>query len=166
MVASTTTGARAATAFPVPGPAGFSGVLRAAIGSHTFATGDDEDGDIFQVCKIPAGATVVGGYIQGKDLDTGVEALDIDIGWASNGTEAADPDGFGNLGLLSGDAVLDSRPEVGLYYALGGVLFTTGPQKFTDTTTIQFEVNTAAGTLGGGKLTAVLYYVFDVNDTI
>lgn len=166
MTASTTTGVRAEAGYPTPGPTGFAGIKRCAIGSHTFASGDDEDGDIFAVCKIPAGATVVGGYVQGKDLDTGTEALDIDIGWAANGTESADVDGFGNLGLLSGDAVTDIRPETGLYYPLGGVLFTTGPQKFSADTVIQFEVNTAAGTLGGGKLTVVLDYVFDENDEI
>lgn len=161
MTASTTTAATAAAGYPVPGPAGFAGILRVARGSHTFATGDDEDGDIFQLCKIPAGATVIGGYVQGKDLDTGTEALDIDIGWAANGTESADPDGFGNLGLWSGDAVTDVRPEAGIYYNLGGVLVSTGPQTFTNDTTIQLEVNTAANTLGGGIITAVVYYTFD-----
>lgn len=159
MTASTTTTSRAAATFPVAGAAA-KGVLQFSTGSHTFATGDDEDGDIFQLCRVPAGATVLGGYLQGKDLDTGTEAFDADLGWAANGVEAADPDGFGNFGLWSGDAVTDVRPEVGIYYNLGGVLYTTGPQTFTNETIIQLEVNTAAGTLGGGKITVVVFWAF------
>jgi hypothetical protein len=159
MTASTKVGTRAASTFPVGGPAA-KGVLQVAYGSYTLATGDDEDGDIFQLCRIPAGATVIGGYIQGKDLDTGTEAFDADLGWAANGVESADPDGFGNFGLWSGDAVTDVRPEAGIFYNLGGVLYSTGPKTFTNETIIQLEVNTAAGTLGGGIITAVVFYVF------
>lgn len=159
MTASTTTGTRATSTFPVPGP-GEPGVLKVAYGSHTFAATDDEDGDIFKLCIIPAGATVLGGYIQGKDIDTGTEAFDADLGWADNGVDSADPDGFGNFGLWSGDAVTDVRPEAGIFYNLGGVLYSTGPKTFTVDTTIQLEVNTAAGTLGGGIITAVVFYTF------
>lgn len=159
MTASTKVGTRAAATFPVAG-ATSKGVLQVAFGSYTIATGDDEAGDIFQLCRIPAGATVIGGYLQGKDLDTGTEAFDADLGWAGNGVEAADPDGFGNLGTWDGDVVAQLRPEVGIYYPLGGVLFSTGPKTFTNETIIQLQVVTAAGTLGGGIITAVVFYVF------
>lgn len=158
MTASTTTTARAADDFPVFQGVG-SGFLQVAYGSHTFVATDDEDGDIYELCKLPKGAVVLGGYVIGTDLDTGTEALDIDIGWAANGDEIADPDGFGNLGLWSGDVVTDVRPEVGIYYPLGGVLFGAGFKTFEAETTIQFEVNTAAGTLGGGFAGAVIFYV-------
>lgn len=117
------------------------------------------DGDIYQLVRLPAGATVVGGYLQAVDLDTGTEALDMDIGWAANGIEAADPDGFGNLGVLSGDAVTDIKPEAGLFYVLGGVLFSAGPQSFTNETIIQVEANVAANAGGTGKLWIVIHYV-------
>lgn len=161
MTASTKVASRALPTFPVPGPAGFGGIVRAAIGQWSFAATDDEAGDKFSVCKIPAGATVIGGYVQAKDLDTGTEALDIDIGWAATDLEVADPDGFGNLGLWSGDAVTDVRPEVGIFYNLGGVLFTAGPKTFTAEATVQFTVNTAANTLTAGNATVVLYYIFE-----
>lgn len=159
MTASTTTTARAATTYPVAGAA-VKGALQFSLGSHTFATGDDEAGDVFLMCKVPAGATVIGGYVQGKDLDTGTEALDIDCGWTANGTEAAAPAGFGNFGLWSGDVVTDVRPEVGIFYNLGGVLYTTGSQYFTNETTIALTVNVAAGTLGGGKITVVVFWAY------
>lgn len=160
MTASTTTETRGATTYPLPGPAGHAGSLKVAIGWHDFASGDDEAGDVFRICSVPAGATVIGGYLQGKDLDTGTEALDIDVGWIANGVEALDADGFGNLGLLSGDAVTDVRPEVGLFYNLGGVLYTTGPQTFTNRTQIALTVNTAANTLTAGRVTVVVFYTF------
>lgn len=117
------------------------------------------DGDIYELVKIPAGATVLGGYLMADDLDTNAtETLDMDIGWAANGTEAADPDGFGNLGVWTGDAITGIKPEVGNYFVLGGVLFTTGPQTFTGETTIQVEANAAAATFAAGKMWVVVHY--------
>jgi hypothetical protein len=161
MTASTTTEDRASLTRPMPGPAGFSGVVRAAWGTHTFVASDDEVGDKFKLCVVPAGATVIGGYVQGKDLDTGTETLDIDVGWAANGVDVEDTDGFGNLGLWSGDAATDVRPEVGIFYNFGNVLFATGPKTFTVDTQIQLTVNAAANTLTSGQVTVVVWYVFD-----
>jgi len=80
-----------------------------AWGTYTLAANPSQN-DVIEFCKVPAGATVIGGFFQGADIDTGTEALDIDIGWAANGTDAADTDGFGNLGVLTGDAITDFRP--------------------------------------------------------
>lgn len=118
------------------------------------------DGDIYELVKIPAGATVVGGYLYADDLDTNAtETLDMDIGWAANGSDAADPDGFGNLGVWTGDAITGIKPEVGNYFVLGGVLFTTGPQTFAKETTIQVEANATAATFAAGKMWVVVHYV-------
>jgi hypothetical protein len=117
------------------------------------------DGDIYELVRLPAGATVVGGYLQAVDLDTGTEALDMDIGWAANGVDAADPDGFGNLGVLTGDAVTGIKPEAGIYYPLGGVLFSAGPKSFTNETIVQVEANAAANAGGTGKMWIVINYV-------
>lgn len=122
-------------------------------------TANPSDGDIYQLVRLPAGATVVGGYLQAVDLDTGTEALDMDIGWAANGVDAADPDGLGNLGVLTGDAVTGIKPEAGLYYPLGGVLFTAGPKTFSAETIIQVEANAAANAGGTGKMWVVIHYV-------
>lgn len=117
------------------------------------------DGDIYQMVRVPKGATVVGGYLQAVDLDTGTEALDMDIGWAANGTDAADPDGFGNLGVLTGDAITGIKPEAGLFYPLGGVLFSAGPKTFAEETIVQVEANVAANADGTGKMWIVIHYV-------
>lgn len=161
MAAETITAARAATTFPAFQASG-SGLLQVAWGTTTIAAGNLlEADDVVKLCKVPAGATVIGGYLQAADLDTGTEALDFDIGWAANGVDAADPDGFGNLGTLSGDAVTDIKPEAGLFYPLGGVLFTAGPKQFLAETTIELDVNTAANATGTGQITVVVFYTHD-----
>lgn len=157
MAAETLTATRAAASFPVFKASG-AGDLCCAYGTYEIAA-NVEDGDIFEMCRVPAGAVVVGGMIYADDLDTGTEALDMDIGWAANGSDAADPDGFGNLGVWSGDAITDWKPVVGNMYPLQGVLLTAGPQAFVNETTIQIEANAAANAGGTGTLSVVVYYV-------
>lgn len=106
--------------------------------------------DVIEMLRLPAGATVVGGYLRATDIDTGTEALDIDIGWAANGTEEANPDGFGNLGIWTGDSNND--------FQLGGELWATGPQYFTEETVIQLDVNAAANAGGTGKIWLVVHF--------
>ena len=156
MVAETLTATRAAAAFPVFKGQG-AGNLSVAYGTYELAA-NVEDGDIFEMCRVPAGAVVVGGWIYADDLDTGTEALDMDIGWAANGTEAADPDGFGNLGVWTGDAVTGIKPEVGIYFPLFGTL-KDGPVTFSEETIIQIEANAAANAGGTGTLSAMVLYV-------
>ncbi len=108
--------------------------------------------------KLPARCTVIGGYMYGPDLDSGTDALDIDVGWLSNGVEATDTDGFGNMGVLNGAAITNLKPETGIYRVLGGVLFTTGPQFFTAETDIILTVVAPANAGGTGRLTLVIDY--------
>lgn len=135
-----------------------SGTVQRVYGAIDIAT-NPVVGDIFQLVRLPAGATVVGGYLYAEDLDTGIEALDIDLGWAANGVDAADPDGFGNLGVWTGDAVTTIKPEAGNYFPFGGVLFTAGPKTFTVETIIQAEANVTANVGGTGYIWAVVDYV-------
>lgn len=164
MVAETLTATRAATGFPVAGE-GLAGSMMVATGTYELAE-NVEDGDIFEMCKVPANAVVVGGWIMGDDLDTGTETLDMDAGWASNGTDVADPDGFGNLGVWTGDAITGLKPVAGIYYPLQGVLFADGPKKFSAETTIQIEANAAAATGGTGTLSIVVLYFIDPNFSV
>ena len=71
--------------------------------------------DTYEFGKVPAGATVIGGWLMAPDLDTNAtETLDMDIGWKATADEAADPDGFGNLGVLVGDALVEYKPVAGI----------------------------------------------------
>ena len=159
MAAATLTGSRAKLTLPMSGT-GPGGDIKAAWGTVTVDAAT-EDGDIFEVCYVPAGATVVGGWILAGDGDTGTEALDIDIGWAANGVDAADPDGFGNLGVWTGDATHGGSSEVGNQLMLGGVLTSVGPKTFTANTKIQLETNTAANAGAAMEVTVVVMYLYN-----
>lgn len=159
MTAATVTGSRAKLTIPMAG-SGPAFSVKAAYGEVTIDSAT-EDGDIFEVCYVPGGATVIGGWILAGDGDTGIEALDIDIGWAANGVDSADPDGFGNLGTWTGDASSGGSTETGNHLMLGGVLLTTGPKTFTVPTKIQLETITAAATGVEMNVTVVVLYLFN-----
>jgi hypothetical protein len=134
------------------------GILNVAWSTYNF-TVNPTAADVVKMLKLPARSTVVGGFLYGPDIDTGTDALDIDVGWAANGVESADPDGFGNMGVLNGAAITNLKPETGIWRPLGGVLFTTGPQFFTAETDIQLAVIAAAQAGGTGRLTLVVHFV-------
>ena len=157
MAAETLTATRAAATFPVA-TSTQAGALMVAHGTYELAA-NVEDGDIFEMCRGPKNATVLWGWIYAEDLDTNAtETLDMDVGWAANGTDTADPDGFGNLGVWTGDAVAGVKPETGISMPLGGVLIADGPKTFSDETIIQVEANAAAATGGTGTLTVMVVY--------
>ena len=148
---ATLTATRARANFPVLGH-GFGSNLKVAWGSYEL-TANPTAADIIQFCRVPAYFTVLGGLFYGVDIDTGTEALDIDIGWADNGTDAADPDGFGNFGVMSGDTITELIPVAGIWRPLQGVLLTAGPKTFSVETIIQGVVNAPANAGGTGMLT-------------
>lgn len=154
MAIGTVTATRAEAGFPVAA-GGSAGQVLSAWGTYDIASAT-ADGDIVKLCRVPKGATVLGGWLTGEDIDTGTETWDADVGWAANGDEAADPDGFGNLGVISGDAI--DGNEAGIYRVLGGVLRTDGPKTFNAETVIQLEVNAAANAGGTGRITLVVLY--------
>lgn len=156
MAAETLTSTRAASTFPVFKPQG-AGAVAFAYGTYEIGAAV-EDGDIFEMCRVPAGAVVIDGFVRGDDIDTGTETLDMDIGWAANGSDAADPDGFGNLGVWSGDAVTDVRPEVQIWYPFNGVL-KDGPKTFVNETVIQLEANAASNAGHTGTVYVGVYYL-------
>ena len=152
MAAETVTSDQAAATALVYKPSG-AGLVANSRGAYAIAA-NVEDGDIFEMSKLPADAVVFMGHLFAPDIDSNAtETLDMDIGWAANGTEVADPDGFGNLGVLTGDAVAGIKPEVGISMPYGGVLISTGSQPFSAETTIQVEANAAAATFAAGTLT-------------
>lgn len=153
---ATLTATRAASTFPVFQPQG-SGALAVAYGSYTL-TANPTAADILKACKVPKGAVVLGGLVRGEDIDTGIEAFDFDVGWAANGVDAADPDGFGNFGVVTGDVVTEWKPEVSILLPLNGVL-KSGPVTFGAETTIQIVFNVAAAAGGTGVMWVQVWYV-------
>jgi hypothetical protein len=149
---ATVSATRAASTLPVPG----TGILRVAHGTYEHAT-NLAAATIIEYCRIPKDAVVVGGYFFGDDLDTGTEELNMTIGWAANGVDVADPDGFGDLGVMSGD-VSAHLGVAGLYFPLQGKMFTVGPQAFAAETVITGTVVTDAATGGTGTSGVVVFY--------
>lgn len=154
---ATVTADRAAASFPVFKAVG-SGILCAAYGTYDFAA-EPAAADILEICKVPAGAVVLGGFVRLGDMDTNAtETVDIDVGYAANGDVAADPDAFGNLGVQTGDAVAGYLPEGGILLPLHGTL-ATGPVTFTKETTIIVTFVDDPATFDAGEVTVVVYYV-------
>lgn len=158
MTAETLTATRAADTFPVFNASG-AGISCTAWGTYAVAA-NVEDGDIFEMCKVPAGATITGGYILCEDMDTGTEALDLMVGWAANGSDAADPNGLSLAHTYTGDITAGEAhiDKVGTMLFFGGVITAAGPKTLVNETTIQVEANTAAATFAAGQMTVVVWY--------
>jgi len=167
MTAETLTATRAASTFPVFKATG-SGAVSAAYGTYAVAA-NVEDGDIFEMCRVPAGAVILMGLVYAADLDTGTEALDMDVGWAANGGsgtyDSADPDGLGNLGVWTGDPSATSPNVSNLSAETGTVMLLSGKfadgvfPVFTEETVIQVEANAPANSFTAGSLSVVVFYV-------
>jgi hypothetical protein len=141
-----------------------------------------EDGDIFEMLWIPRNTVIFGGQVTAADLDTGTEALDMDLGWAANGGEStdsysfahgvgsdadvaatnatlfnagyqADPDGFGNFGVWSGDGVTDLFAAGQIYRPI----ILTKPLFFSRDTKVLLEANVAANSFTAGDVTVCLW---------
>jgi hypothetical protein len=149
-----------------------AGVVQCAFGKIDISA-DPADGDIYQMCKVPANSIVIGGEFWASDIDTGTEAVDIDVGWADNGGASAtlkdatgttwtnmndgnaDPDGFVNTGVLTGDAITDLVAS-GNFRPFN---MAAGPVYFSKETTIQLEANAAAGTFASGTAYVKVFFV-------
>ena len=148
---ATTTGTRAAASFPAFQAIG-SGIVCAAYGSYDFAA-EQAAGDVWEACKLPAGAVVLGGWLRAEDMDSdGSPTIDMDVG------TAADPDAFGNFGVLNGTAVTNYLPEGGVMLPLHGTL-KDGPVSITTETVVQVTFVDDAATFVAGTVTVVVLYV-------
>ncbi len=156
MTAETLSATRAASTFPVFKATG-RGIVCAAWGTYAVAA-NVEDGDIFEMCKVPAGATIIGGYFSMEDIDTGTETIDFMVGWAANGTDVADPNGLLLAGVKTGDISVH-LDVASTWMPLQGVLLTAGPKTLAAETTIQVEANAVAATFAAGQLNLVVYYI-------
>lgn len=161
---ATFTGSRAAGSFPAPS----IGHATAGLDIWGFinVAANPADGDLYKLAKIPARTIIFGGWFAGDDIDTGTEAMDIDLGWAANGLtsaetiklsdgdthtdvgNAASVAGFVNSGVLSGDGITDLT-AAGKFWR---PIFFGKPIYFGAETTIQAEANAAANALTAGNL--------------
>jgi hypothetical protein len=153
---ATTTGTRAASTFPAH--TGGAGRQLVAWGSQAWSA-EQAAADIWVACKVPAGATVIGGHLLCTDMDTDEsETIDIDVGYAANGAVVADPDAFGNFGVQTGDVSVHI-PVAGVWLPFAGALATGGPITFTRDTDIIVTFVDDAATFTAGRTTLVVHYV-------
>lgn len=124
-----------------------------------------EVGDIYVVGWLPYGAQPIGGYMATTDIDTGTETFDMDVGFAGNGVDTADPDYFTNSGLLSGDAIATDfiltnsanfRPFTGPFPTV---------KKFGAKTRVQAVVNAVAAAGATGSVAIRVDYLMPGNAT-
>lgn len=164
---STLTATRGLSTFPVAGFAG-AGLLSAAYGTYAVAA-NPSAADVIEMCWVPAGAVIVGGWIYAGDIDTNAsETLDYDLGWAANGGsgtyDAADSDGLGNLGVMNGDAF--ANPSISA--VTGNIIPVQGPflsdgilPYFTKKTKIQITFVATAATFAAQDISVVIFYIVD-----
>lgn len=164
---TTFTSARAAAGIQ-PYKAHGDGFLQAAYGTYEI-TINPVIGDLYKMCKLPAGAVVIGGFFYMDDIDTNAsETIDLDVGWPANGGsgtyDSADADGLGNLGVMPGDA--STLPNIA--NATGNQIILPSPHFgngdlpfFTKETTIQIEAIAVAATFAAGAVSVVILYVVD-----
>lgn len=170
MTAETLTARQAADAI-VPFGHGLAGTVKAAFGTYAVAA-NVEDGDIFEMCKLPKNSLVLGGVFYAGDLDTGTEAIDLDVGYTANGggsdtlttsdgttwtntASTASATGFVNGGVLTGDAITDllaAGSNVRIFPMI------TGPMFFSEETLVQVEANVAAATFAAGSIYVCVFY--------
>ena len=155
---ATLTATRAAAGFPAFKNSSGAGALSVAYGSYDVAT-NPTIADVLEICRLPAGAVVLGGWLRMEDLDTNAaETIDVDVGFLTNGVEATDADAFGNFGVRTGDAVTDYLPEGGVLLPLHGTL-KDGPVALTKETVVTVTFVAAAATFAAGTITVQVWYV-------
>ncbi len=141
---------------PVPSPAPGSNIIQSLyriIDVTTIAVATNT----IDIGYLPKGAIPIGGYFACVDMDTGTEALDMDLGITANGVDVADPDFFMNGGLFSGDAITDLPFTNSANYRV-----LTGPFPVTQLgakTLVQQITNTAANATGTGKFVVRIDYI-------
>lgn len=154
------TATRAAATFPVAGGVGNAQAVKVAWGTVEISA-NPAPATIYEMCRVPKGAVIVGGKMTGDKLDSigsGSALLDIDVGTNMGGTR--DTDALGNFGVLNGAAVAGVKPEAGHNLPLGGLLMSAGPITTTAETIIEATVIASALAFATGTLNVyVEYYV-------
>lgn len=134
--------------------AGQGGDLKVLFGSYTIGTALSAS-DTVNFFTAPAGFTPLYGFLQGADLDTGIETLEIDIGISGDTTK------YLNSGVITGDAVTEVKPVAGIWMPLAEELFTVKPTAFTSDTDIIGTWTAAAASGGTGVITLVMCGVYN-----
>ncbi len=155
---TTFTATRAASGFPVAA-GGNAGEKKTAYGTIEITT-NPLAGDLYYFCRVPKGAVIVGGRVQGDKLDSsgsGSALLDIDMGVDDGGT--VDTDALGNFGVWNPAAVAGYKPEIGHNFPLGGVLMSEGSYTCSNETIVRGTVVASGLAFTTGTLSVYVDYL-------
>lgn len=147
--------------------------VKAAFGKYTYSAAPSAN-DLANLCKLPKNCLVLWGFMATDDIDTGTEALEIDIGftangggaatftdstgttWTNNNSGVAAAAGFVDSGVLTGDTVTDLMAGMN-WRPFQGVK--TGPMYFSEETVVQAKITAAANAGGTGTVSVCVFYV-------
>lgn len=138
----------------VPG-VGDGGNLKVLIGTYTFAS-ITVINDVVKLFTIPKGFTPLFGRLVGADLDTGTEALELDVGVTGDTTK------YLNSGVITGDTgEPNNKITVGIMLDLQEDLITVKPTAVTADIDCLLTVTAAANATGTGVVTVYLCGVYN-----
>jgi len=133
--------------------AGPAGDLKVCYGSIEIAAALSA-ADIINVCTMPAGFTPMFGWLVGDDIDTGTEALEIDVGVTGDTTK------YLNSGVISGDTIANEKITVGIKIPLQEDLMTVKPTELTADIDVIATITAAANAGGTGTVTVMICGVY------
>lgn len=111
--------------------------------------------DVYQMCKLPKGAIILGGRLLGDKLGSGTSfgstCLTLNVGvdcavTLPNGTAVTTASTSTAMGVLTPEGAAQNwKTETGYNQPLGGLLITDGPFTLGDNATASLIVGTAVG---------------------
>jgi len=161
---------------------GYAGAKLTAVGSviMSVARGTAADdpgpvsGDTWRLVRLPAGAIIVGGRLIASRFATGTSAasttVTLNIGLTGAFKDTIDGTSYGAttasqaLGALvpvdfAEASIGSAKPESGLNFALGGLLYTLGPLRLTEEQFAQVKfVGSATSWVSGSQMTLEVEY--------
>lgn len=157
----------------VPAGHGLHMNCKVAFGKYTYSAAPSAN-DLANMFKLPKNSLVVWGFLATDDIDTGTEALEIDVGftanggstatlttsdgttWTNNNSGSASATAFVDSGVLTGDTVTDLMAGMN-WRPFQGIK--TGPMFFSEETVVQAKITAAANAGGTGTVYVCAFYV-------
>lgn len=133
---------------------GPGGDVKCLFGEKTFTTAPSSS-DVIYMFKAPAGFTPLFGWLMGDDIDTGTEALELDVGITGDAQK------YLNSGVISGDTIANEKITVGIKIPLQEDLMTEPAAAFTSDTDVIVTVTAAANAGGTGTLKLMLFGLYN-----
>ncbi len=127
-------------------PGEYNGHVKTLYDEHTFVADVNAINDIIKIGKLPAGARVLGTVV--KAASSGTTGI-VEFGYAANGVDSADADGFDAAADFGGQAV----HSLGDGVAIG--------KKFSVETEVQLNLTEATDSALGDTIKAWVYYIVD-----